>query len=69
MGFMSVIGDCFGCKRQFAFNAERVPSIPYNGTKEPVCANCVAIVNPRREANGLAPIIILPGAYDAEECL
>jgi hypothetical protein len=63
---MFVLGECFGCKRLFTFNAHRVPSIWINGSREPVCEACVARVNPRRIANGLAPIVPLPGAYDPE---
>jgi hypothetical protein len=66
-GYMFVIGDCFGCGQRFTFNADRVPSIPINGKREPVCGNCVERANPMREANGLAPIVVLPGAYEAEE--
>lgn len=62
-----VIGYCFGCKNMFTFNAERVPSIPINGVREPVCETCVQRVNPMRIANGLDPIIVLPGAYEPEE--
>jgi hypothetical protein len=58
-------GACFGCKRIFAFNPVRVPSIIVNGSKEPVCENCVRIANPRRIANGLPPIMPLPDAYEA----
>jgi len=30
MGYMSVLGDCFGCGRHFHFNPFRVPSIRIN---------------------------------------
>ncbi len=63
---MFVLGECWGCRRMFTFNADLVPSIPINGLREPICAACVAKVNPRRVANGLAPIVVLPGAYDPE---
>jgi hypothetical protein len=67
MGYMYVIGNCFGCGNRFTFNADKVPSIPINGVREPVCATCVERANPMREANGLAPIVVLPGAYEPEE--
>ncbi len=67
MGYVSVLGVCFGCKQPFSFNPDKVPSIRVNGVREPVCRACVARVNPERVKNGLAPIEILPGAYEAAE--
>jgi hypothetical protein len=64
---MYVLGECIGCHRVFTFNADRVPSLTVNGTREPICIDCVHRVNPRRVANGLAPIVPLPGAYEPEE--
>ena len=61
-----VLGECIGCRRLFSFSPSRVPSIPINGTREPVCRDCVERVNPRRLANGLDPIVPLPGAYDPD---
>lgn len=63
MGFMMVLGECFACHRLFHFNPHQVPS--FRG--EPVCADCMARVNTKREAMGLAPHPILPGAYEPEE--
>lgn len=56
---------CAGCRQVFFYNPVRVPSIRINGVREPICRACVERVNPRRIANGLAPIVPLPGAYDA----
>jgi hypothetical protein len=67
MSFMFCLGACYGCKRPFSFNPERVPSIPVAGVKEPICASCVAWVNPRRREAGLPEIIVLPGAYEPTE--
>jgi hypothetical protein len=64
---MSVMSECFGCHKVFTYNADRVPSIRHNGVKEPICQNCVDLVNPRRIDNGLKPIEVLPGAYEPEE--
>ena len=61
-----VLGECYCCRRLFAFSAERVPSIVINGQREPVCRFCVDRVNPRRIANGLEPIVPLPGAYEPD---
>jgi len=64
MGYAIAWGPCYGCKRLFGFNPVRVPSVVVDGEKYPICADCVARVNPLRIANGLAPIAPLPGAYD-----
>jgi hypothetical protein len=65
MGSVFCIGTCYGCKRQFSFNPMRVPSLFVDDDRRPICRACVDRVNPRRIANGLAPIVPLPGAYDA----
>lgn len=74
-GFMVVMGECYGCGRVFTFNADLVPSIRVNAQNvpdpnapaRPVCRDCVERANPRRIANGLPPIEVLSGAYEAEE--
>ena len=63
MGFMTAMGRCFGCNRLFEFNPTRVPS--FKG--EPVCASCMAMVNEKRKAAGLAPHPIMVDAYELEE--
>jgi len=77
MAYMMVIGECFGCKRLFSFNADKCPSIrigkdgkpdPY-GKREPICKLCVDKANPIRQENGLEPILVPEGAYEAEEVL
>lgn len=67
MAYMSVMGYCIGCGKLFTFNANLVPSVRVNGRREPICRDCVEIANPKRVANGLEPIEILPGAYEPEE--
>ena len=69
MGYMLCMSNCYACGRYFGFNPERVPSItpPGKSSREPICRDCVEAVNPKRVANGLPPIAILPGAYEAEE--
>lgn len=64
MGVVFVMGACYGCGKPFGFNPHLVPSIPINGVREPICPDCVAIANPRRKANGLPEIQVLPGAYE-----
>jgi hypothetical protein len=66
MGYCFAMSPCYGCGQPFTYNPMRVPSIAIEGVRRPICQSCVAIANPRRVANGLAPIEILPGAY--EEC-
>jgi hypothetical protein len=65
MGYALCHARCIGCQRLFAFNPVRVPSIRIDGVREPICQACVDRANPRRIANGLAPIIPAPDAYEA----
>jgi hypothetical protein len=67
MGYVIAHSPCFGCGQPFGFNPHAVPSIPFNGERYPICADCVEVVNPARIANGLEPIVPLPGAYDPIE--
>ena len=67
MGWMMVLGPCYGCGRLFTYSAERVPSVTVHGVREPICQACVDAANPIRERNGLPPIVPLPGAYDGDE--
>lgn len=67
MGYMFVLGNCFACKRPFTFNATWVPSITVEGTREPVCADCMAAANAKRVGMGLDPHPIHPEAYEPEE--
>ena len=63
-GWVTCVSACVGCGRTFAYHPHKVPSVVVNGTREPVCEACVERANPTRVANGLAPIVPLPGAYD-----
>lgn len=69
MGFVTAMGNCFGCGKFFSFNPAKVPSIrsPKSGSREPVCRDCVNVANPKRIANGLPAIEVLPGAYEPAE--
>lgn len=69
MGFALAYSSCFSCGKTFAFNPQRVPAIKHNGHNEPICAACVTVVNPRRIANGIPPIVVLDGAYEPTESL
>jgi Fe-S-cluster-containing dehydrogenase component len=64
MGYVYATGTCIGCGNLFSFHPNKVPSLTYNGTRQPVCQGCVDRVNPMRKANGLPPIVPLPGAYE-----
>jgi len=67
MGYVFITSACFGCGRLFSYHPNRVPSIrdPRTGSREPICRDCVNSANPKRLANGLEPIVPLPGAYEA----
>ena len=66
MGYAFCTSECFGCHRIFSYNPLRVPSFhdPRSGTREPICLQCVEMVNPDRIKRGLKPIVPLPEAYD-----
>ena len=65
MGFWFAYGPCICCATRFGFNPDRVPSSSeLTGKREPICASCVALINVKRAANGLALIVPLPGAYE-----
>jgi hypothetical protein len=69
MAWMSAMGECYGCKRIFSFNADLVPSLKVDGVRQPICQDCVDRANVKRKLNGLDPITPLPGAYEPQECL
>ena len=76
-GHAIALGPCWACGTVFAFNPERVPSISIDGrgqpclegqgTKRPLCRDCVNQANQERATLGLDPIPILPGAYEGLE--
>jgi hypothetical protein len=72
MGFMTVMGFCYTCGAPMTFSPSRVPSVPAHltttGEREPVCRACIERANPERVRKGLAPIPVLPGAYEGDEC-
>ena len=65
MGYVFAMSACIGCKQPFSYNPHKVPSIRIDGTREPICRACVNTANPRRISNGLEPITVQPGAYEA----
>jgi hypothetical protein len=67
MGYMLAMGPCIGCGQVFSFNPDKVPSSrAVTGKREPICQGCVDRINPQRIKNGLAPIVVLPGAYEPQ---
>jgi hypothetical protein len=67
MSWMQAIGECAACHGIFVFNPMRVPSVVVAGEREPICRTCIERANPERVKRGIPPIVILPGAYEAEE--
>lgn len=65
MGYAFATSPCAWCGRLFNYNPVRVPSVTIKDSREPICQACVNRVNPLRIANGLAPIVPLPDAYEA----
>lgn len=63
-GYWFVLGECYTCRNLFTFSPTRVPSVVVGGVRHAVCRTCVDRANPRRIANGLDPIVPLPGAYE-----
>jgi hypothetical protein len=64
MGYVFCMGYCICCNQRFAFNPVHVPSTTVvTGQKEPVCENCMTIINLNRESQGLEPFAIHPDAY------
>ena len=64
-GYVFAQSPCVACRQVFAYNPHKVPSVTVHGHREPICEDCVNQVNPVRIANGLDPIVPLPGAYEA----
>jgi hypothetical protein len=65
MGFLAVMGPCLLCHQVFSYNPHSVPSFtPPGGTREPICASCIAFVNAKRKERGLPEWPVLPDAYE-----
>lgn len=65
--FVAVMGTCVRCDRLFSFSATKVPSVKINGTRQPLCEQCVGVLNAERVKLGLPEISVLPGAYEADD--
>jgi hypothetical protein len=67
MGYVQAVSGCAACGKPFSYSITKVPSVVVNGSREPICRECVERANPIREERGLARIEILPGAYEADD--
>ena len=65
MGYVFVLGQCVACKKTFSFHPHKVPSLPVNGNREPVCRDCIEKANPIRIEQGLPPLTYASDAYEA----
>lgn len=65
MGYAMCYGPCLCCGQIFGFNPHRVPSMTYNGTREPICKECIPYVNRLRKEKGTEPIVPHKDAYEA----
>lgn len=63
MGYMLGIASCYVCRKTFSFNPHLVPS--YQG--EPICRDCMELVNAVRKERGLTPHPIPEDAYEPAE--
>lgn len=64
MGFVTAFSPCLTCKQIFGYNPHKVPSSSaVTGTREPICQNCINLINRKRIDIGLDPFIISPDAY------
>lgn len=64
MGYALVHSACCGCGRVIGYNPHRVPSVTINGSREPVCSECIRLANGLRADRGLPPIVPHPDAYE-----
>jgi len=68
MPYMFVVGSCVACHAALTFNPNRVPSIWFKGSREPLCRVCFASWNAiHRTSKGLKPVALNPDAYEPEE--
>ncbi len=79
MAYVTAMGECVNCGQLFSFNPYLVPSVRVsrkdgrwvpdpNGSREPMCGDCVTIANRKRREAGVPQIKVLPGAYEPQEC-
>jgi hypothetical protein len=60
-GYVSVMAPCWACGKPVLGNPRTVPS----KNNQPVCKDCMTLLNQMRCTAGLAPFVIPPDAYEA----
>ena len=60
MGYAYAMSECWICEKKFMYNPKLVPS--FEG--QPVCKDCIEIVNKKRKAKGYDLWPVAEGAYD-----
>lgn len=61
--WVSAFGPCVGCGAMFSFNPHRVPSLPVQGVRKPICRGCIDEASRRRVEQGMQPHPVFPDAY------
>ena len=64
MGYALIYGPCFGCKRLFTYNPHKVPSLRWEGVRQPICLTCIQEANLKRAIAGIPPLEVHPDAYE-----
>ncbi len=59
-GYAIAFAPCFVCKRPFGFNPRSVPSYD----DQPICENCITVVNARRRELGNPEWPVPADAYE-----
>lgn len=60
LGYALAMGSCYGCHKMFTFNPVAVPSIK----GEPICRDCMDMINAMRKERGNEPFPVRPDAYE-----
>lgn len=66
VGVYIAYGICLVCRRGFSFNPHYVPSLTIEGHREPICGDCMKLVNEKRKELGAKELPINPKAYEPE---
>lgn len=64
MGYAFMMAPCKACGQPFSFHPHKVPSIRVEGTRYPICRNCMDEANRVRAERGMELLPILDGAYE-----
>lgn len=63
MAYVMVMSPCYGCKKDFMYNPQYVPSLTIDGVREPFCQSCIDKANVVRRQKSLEPLVPHPQAY------